>query len=107
MKNLAAMMKSASQMQQKMADMQAELEAASVEGQAGAGMVRITMSGKGAMTSIKIDPKIIDPADADMLADLIMAAHADAKRKTEAVAAEAMQKAAGGMQLPDGFKLPF
>ena len=58
MKNLAAMMKSASQMQQKMADMQAELEAASVEGQAGAGMVRITMSGKGAMTSIKIDSKI-------------------------------------------------
>ena len=107
MKNLAAMMKSASQMQQKMTDMQAELEAASVEGQAGAGMVRITMSGKGAMTSIKIDPKIIDPADPDMLADLIMAAHADAKRKTEAVAAEAMQRAAGGLQLPDGFKLPF
>jgi hypothetical protein len=107
MKNLAAMMKSASQMQQKMADMQAELEAAIVEGQAGAGMVRITLSGKGEMKSIKIDPKIIDPADADMLADLIMAAHADAKRKTEAVAAEAMQKAAGGMQLPDGFKLPF
>ena len=107
MKNLAAMMKSASQMQQKMADMQAELEAASVEGQAGAGMVRITLSGKGEMKSIRIDPKIIDPADASMLADLIMAAHADAKRKTEAVAAEAMQKAAGGMQLPDGFKLPF
>ncbi len=107
MKNLAAMMKSASQMQQKMADMQAELEAAIVEGQAGAGMVRITLSGKGDMKSIKIDPKIIDPTDPDMLADLIMAAHTDAKRKTEAVAAEAMQKAAGGLQLPDGFKLPF
>lgn len=107
MKNLAAMMKSASQMQQKMADMQAELEAATVEGQAGAGLVRITLSGKGEMKSIKIDPKIIDPADAAMLADLIMAAHADAKRKAEAVAAEAMQKAAGGMQLPEGFKLPF
>ncbi len=107
MKNLAAMMKSASQMQQKMADMQAELEAAIVEGQAGAGMVRITLSGKGDMKSIRIDPKIIDPTDPDMLADLIMAAHTDAKRKTEAVAAEAMQKAAGGLQLPDGFKLPF
>ncbi len=107
MKNLAAMMKSASQMQQKMADMQAELESATVEGQAGAGLVRITLSGKGEMKSIKIDPKIIDPADAAMLADLIMAAHADAKRKAEAVAAEAMQKAAGGMQLPEGFKLPF
>ena len=107
MKNLAAMMKSASQMQQKMAEMQAELESATVEGQAGAGLVRITLSGKGEMKSIKIDPKIIDPADAAMLADLIMAAHADAKRKAEAVAAEAMQKAAGGMQLPEGFKLPF
>ncbi|MBC7634028.1 MAG: YbaB/EbfC family nucleoid-associated protein [Acetobacteraceae bacterium] len=107
MKNLAAMMKSASQMQQKMADMQAELESATVEGQAGAGLVRITLSGKGEMKSIKIDPKIIDPADAAMLADLIMAAHADAKRKAEAVAAEAMQEAAGGMQLPEGFKLPF
>lgn len=107
MKNLAAMMKSASQMQQKMADMQAELEAAIVEGQAGAGMVRITLNGKGDMKSIAIDPKIIDPSDPDMLADLVMAAHADAKRKTEAVAAEAMQKAAGGMQLPPGLKLPF
>ena len=107
MKNLAAMMKQASQMQQKMADMQAELEAATVEGSAGAGMVRISMNGKSELKSVSIDPKIVDPADVEMLQDLFMAAHADALRKTEVVKAEAMQKAAGGIQLPPGLKLPF
>ena len=105
MKNLAAMMKQASQMQQKMADMQAELEAATVEGSAGAGMLRVT--GKNELKSVTIDPKIVDPTDVEMLQDLFLAAHSDALRKTEAVKAEAMQKAAGGIQLPPGLKLPF
>ncbi len=107
MKNLAGLMKQASQMQKKMEDMQAALEAATIEGSAGAGMVTLTMSGKGELRAIRIDPKIADPDDIEMLQDLIVAAHADAKSKIEAVAAEEMQKATGGLNLPAGLKLPF
>ena len=80
MKNLAGMMKQAQQMQQKMAEMQAKLEAAEVEGVAGAGLVRVTLTGKGALKGIKIDPKLIDPSDAEMLEDLVVAAHAVRER---------------------------
>ncbi|WP_284944373.1 YbaB/EbfC family nucleoid-associated protein [Acidisoma cladoniae] len=107
MKNLAGLMKQASQMQQKMADMQSTLESVEVEGQAGAGMVTIVLSGKGEMKRVKVDPKLADPAEMEMLEDLLIAAHADAKRKVEAMAAEEMQKVTGGMQLPAGMKLPF
>lgn len=107
MKNIAGLMKQASQMQQKMEDMQAALEAMSVEGSAGAGMVVVTMTGKTEMRSIRIDPKLADPADTEMLQDLIVAAHADAKRKIETMAAEEMQKVTGGLNLPAGMKLPF
>jgi DNA-binding YbaB/EbfC family protein len=107
MKNLAGLMKQASQMQQKMADMQSALESVEVEGQAGAGMVTIVLSGKGDMKRVKVDPKLADPAEMEMLEDLLIAAHADAKRKVEVMAAEEMQKVTGGMQLPAGMKLPF
>ena len=107
MKNIAGLMKQASQMQKKMEDMQAALEAASVEGAAGAGMVLVTMNGKGELRGVRIDPKLIDPSDAEMLQDLIVAAHADAKRKIEALAADEMRKVTGGIDLPAGMKLPF
>ena len=107
MKNLAGLMKQASQMQKKMEDMQAALESALVEGSAGAGMVTVTMTGKGDLRSLRIDPKLADPAEIEMLQDLIVAAHADAKRKIETVAAEEMRKATGGLDLPAGLKLPF
>jgi len=107
MKNIAGLMKQASQMQKKMEDMQAALEAAVVEGQAGAGMVSVIMSGKGELKSLRIDPKLADPADMEMLQDLVVAAHADARRKIEALAADEMQKATGGLNLPAGLKLPF
>ncbi|GAB0112573.1 YbaB/EbfC family nucleoid-associated protein [Acidisoma sp. C75] len=107
MKNLAGLMKQASQMQQKMQEMQSALEQAEVEGQAGAGMVSVTLSGKGDLKRLTIDPKLADPAEMEMLQDLILAAHADARRKVEAMAAEQMQKATGGLQLPPGMKLPF
>jgi DNA-binding YbaB/EbfC family protein len=100
-------MKQASQMQKKMEEMQASLEAATVDGVAGAGMVRVTLTGKGGMKGIVIDPKLADPAEMEMLQDLIVAAHEDAKRKIEAMAAEEMQKVTGGMNLPAGLKLPF
>lgn len=107
MKNLAGLMKQASQMQQKMQEMQAALEQAEVEGQAGAGMVSIVLSGKGDLKRMRIDPKLADPAEMEMLQDLIVAAHADARRKVEAVAAEEMAKVTGGLPLPPGMKLPF
>jgi len=107
MKNLAGLMKQAQQMQSKMADMQSKLEELELEGIAGAGLVTVTMSGKGDLRRIKIDPKVADPAETEMLEDLIVAAHTDAKRKIEAAAAEEMQKLTGGMQLPAGMKLPF
>jgi nucleoid-associated protein EbfC len=100
-------MKQAQQMQAKMQEMQAKLEALEITGEAGAGLVKVTLNGKSELRKIKIDPKIIDPADAELLEDLVLAAHRDAKTKIEAVSAEEMQKVTGGMQLPPGMKLPF
>jgi nucleoid-associated protein EbfC len=107
MKNLSGLMKQAQQMQEKMQEMQSKLEGMEIAGVAGAGLVTMTLNGKGDLRRIKIDPKIIDPADTEMLQDLIVAAHTDAKRKIEAAAAEEMQKVTGGLQLPPGMKLPF
>jgi len=107
MKNIAGLMKQASQMQAKMAELQARVEAMEVEGVSGAGMVTITLSGKGTMRAARIDPKLADPAEMEMLQDLIVSAHADAKRKLDALMADEMAKVTGGMELPAGFKLPF
>jgi DNA-binding YbaB/EbfC family protein len=107
MKNLSGLMKQAQQMQEKMQEVQSRLESMEVHGEAGAGLVSVTMNGKGDLRQVRIDPKVIDPADAEMLQDLIVAAHANARQKVEAAAAAEMQKVAGGMQLPPGMKLPF
>ncbi len=107
MKNIAGLMKQASQMQAKMQEMQAKLETMEVEGTAGAGLVCITLNGKGEMRRIKVDPKLADPAETEMLEDLIIAAHAEARRKIDMATAEEMQKVTGGLQLPAGMKLPF
>ncbi len=107
MKNMADMMKKATQMQARMAEMQAKVEAMEVSGEAGAGMVRVTLAGKGDMRRVQIDPKLIDPAEAEMLEDLIVSAHTDARRKLEAMMSEEMAKVTGGLELPAGLKLPF
>ena len=107
MKNLAGLMKQAQQMQSKMEEMQAKLEATEIEGSAGAGLVHVTINGKGELKRLKIDPKLIDPSEVEMLEDLVVAAHADARRKLEALTAEEMQKVAGGLGLPPGMTLPF
>jgi nucleoid-associated protein EbfC len=107
MKNLAGLMKQAQQMQSKMEEMQAKLETLEMTGEAGAGLVQVTLNGKSEMRRVKIDPKLIDPAETEMLEDLIIAAHRDAKGKIEAAAAAEMQKMTGGMNLPPGMKLPF
>jgi DNA-binding YbaB/EbfC family protein len=106
-KNLAGLMKQASQMQSKMAEMQAKMEAMEIQGSSGAGMVQLTLSGKGDLKRVKLDPKLLDPAEGEMLGDLLIAAHADARRKLDAETAAEMEKVTGGMQLPGGFKLPF
>lgn len=114
MKNLAGMLKQAQQMQSKMQEMQARLEATLVDGAAGGGMVKVTLSGKGELKKLTIDPSLVDPEEKEVLEDLIVAAHADAKQKVEAMMAEEMQKATAGLNipgmgggLPGGFKLPF
>ena len=114
MKNLSQMLKQAQSMQTKMAEMQARLEAEVVEGQAGAGMVKVSLSGKGDLRRVTIDPSLMAADEREVLEDLLVAAHADAKAKVEAVAAEEMQKATAGLNipgmgggLPGGFKLPF
>jgi nucleoid-associated protein EbfC len=105
------MLKQAQQMQTRMAEMQAKLEAATVEGQAGAGMVKITLSGKGDLKRVAIDPGLMVADEREVLEDLLIAAHADARQKVEATMAEEMQKATAGLNLPGGlpggFKLPF
>jgi len=107
MKNIAGLMKQASQMQQKMAELQARLDAAEIDGVSGAGLVRVTLSGKGVLKRMKIDPKIADPAETEMLEDLILAAHADAKAKLDEMTESEMKNATGGLSLPPGLKLPF
>jgi hypothetical protein len=107
MKNIAGLMKQAAQMQKKMEEMQATLENTTHEGVAGAGMVTVTLNGKGELRGVRIDPKLADPAEMEMLQDLLVAAHADGRRKLEAAASEEMQKVTGGLNLPGGMKLPF
>jgi DNA-binding YbaB/EbfC family protein len=105
LKNLGNMLKQAQQMQGKMAEMQARLESTEVEGQSGAGMVKVKLTGKGDLRRVTIDPSLMD--DREVLEDLLVAAHADARTKVEAMMAEEMQKATAGMALPPGLKLPF
>jgi DNA-binding YbaB/EbfC family protein len=107
MKNISGLMKQAAQMQKKMEEMQAKLESMTLEGSSGAGMVSVTLNGKGELKGVRIDPKLADPAEMEMLQDLLVAAHADAKRKIEAAAAAEMQQVTGGLNLPGGLKLPF
>ncbi len=107
MKNIADIMKQVQSMQSRMADMQTKLEGLSVTGQSGGGLVTVTMSGKGTVTAIDIDASLLKPDEKDILEDLLIAAHSDAKGKAEALAAEEMKALTGGLPLPPGLKLPF
>jgi hypothetical protein len=100
-------MKQAQQMQSKMQDMQAQLATVTATGQSGAGLVQVTLTGKGDLAGLKVDASLLNPNEAEILEDLIIAAHADAKTKIEAVMAEKMADVTGGLQLPPGMKLPF
>jgi DNA-binding YbaB/EbfC family protein len=100
-------MKQAGQMQAKMQEMQAELDNIDVEGMAGGGLVTVKLSAKGDMKGVKIDGSLLKPDEAEILEDLLVTAHADARRKADAVMQEKMQSMTGGLKLPPGLKLPF
>ena len=107
MKNqLAGLMKQAQAMQDNMQKAQEQLALVDVEGQSGAGLVKIVMSCKNDVKRVFIDPSLL-AEDKDMLEDLVAAAFNDAVRKAEATSAEKMSGVSGGMQLPPGFKMPF
>ena len=101
------MMSKAKEMQSRMAGLQDELATIEVVGTAGAGLVSITITGKGELKRIEIDPSLLKPEEREILEDLIVAAHRDAHAKAEAAIAEKMADLTGGMGLPSGFKLPF
>ncbi len=107
MKNLGQLMKQAQEMQAKMAEMQERLAEITIEGTAGAGMVTVALNGKGEMKGLKIDPALMNPDEAEIVEDLIIAAHADAKAKSEQRMAYEMKELTGGLDLPPGFNLPF
>jgi DNA-binding YbaB/EbfC family protein len=85
--------------------MQVELDQIEVEGTSGAGLVTVKLSGKGEMKSVKIDDSLIKPSEKEIVEDLIVAAHADARRKAEVLLQEKMKSVAGGLPLPPGLKL--
>ncbi len=107
MKDIMGLMKQAQAMQTRMQEVQAEMERTEVEGQSGAGMVRVTLTVKGAMKSIAIDPSLMTPGEGEILEDLIIAAHEDARKKAESVREEKMKAVTAGLPLPPGRKLPF
>jgi DNA-binding YbaB/EbfC family protein len=100
------MMKAAQEMQGRMQDMQNQIAQMTVEGRAGAGMVVVTLSGKGEMRGLKIDPSLVSD-DISVVEDLIIAAHNDAKGKLEYETNAKMQELTAGLPLPPGMKFPF
>lgn len=107
MMDFMGMMKQAQAMQAKMAEAQAELEATLLEGEAGGGLVRVTLTAKGVLKSISIDTSLLKPEESEILEDLIVSAHAQARSKADEATAEKMKAIAGGLPLPPGLKLPF
>lgn len=105
MPDFMGLMKQAAELKSKMDAMQAELDQIEVEGTSGGGMVMVTLSAKGDMKRVQIDPSLVKPEEKEIVEDLIVAAHGDARRKAEAVMQERMKSLTGGLPLPPGLKL--
>ncbi len=105
--NIAGMMKQAQAMQTKMQDVEARMTQTEVEGTAGGGAVRVMLSCKGEPKSIALDAEVVNPAEKDLLEDLILAALKDAFKKGQETAAAEVKKVMGGLNLPPGLNLPF
>ena len=105
MTDFMGLMKQAAQLQTKMQELQAELDRIEVEGTAGGGLVGVTLTAKGELRGVRIDDSLIKPDEKEILEDLLVAAHADAHRKAEAVMQDKMKSLTGGLPLPPGLKL--
>ncbi|MGO9391894.1 YbaB/EbfC family nucleoid-associated protein [Rhodoblastus sp.] len=105
--DIMGLMKKAGAMQAKMAEMQAELDNITVEGFSGGGLVKVTLTAKGALQGLSVDPSLLKVEEKEILEDLIVAAHADARRKAESLMEEKMKDLTAGLQLPPGMKMPF
>ncbi len=107
MRDIMGMMGKVKEMQAKMEQMQADIAALDIEGKSGGGLVSVRLNGKGDMLGLKIDPSLFKEDDVEILEDLIIAAHQDAKGKAEAMAAEKTKELTAGLPIPPGMKLPF
>jgi len=105
MADFLGLMKQAAELKSKMEAMQAELDRIEVEGTAGGGLLTLKLSGKGEVKAAHVDDSLLKPDQREIVEDLIVAAHADAKRKLETLLAERMQALTGGLPLPPGLKL--
>lgn len=105
--NINDMMKQAKKLQEKMAEAQEKITSIEVEGSSGGGLVKVTANGKGTIKRVQIDPTLLVPDEKEVLEDLLIAATHDAQTKAEEKANEEMNRATGGMNLPQGMKLPF
>jgi DNA-binding YbaB/EbfC family protein len=105
MADFLGLMKQAAELKSKMEAMQAELDQMEIEGTSGGGLVTVKLSGKGEVKGVKIDDTLMQPGEKEILEDLIVAAHADARRKAETLLQDKMKSVAGGLPLPPGMKL--
>jgi DNA-binding YbaB/EbfC family protein len=105
MPNFTDMMKQAAQLQSKMQALQEELDTITVDGTAGGGMLTVTLTAKGDLKGVKIDDSLLKPEEKEILEDLLVAAHADARKRAEAVMQEKMKSLTGGLPLPPGLGL--
>ncbi len=105
MKDLLGMMSKVKEMQARMEQMQAELETIEVDGAAGGGMVKVRLTAKGALVAITIDPSLLNPEESEILEDLIVAAHSEARGKAERLLAEKSAALTAGLPIPPGMKL--
>jgi DNA-binding YbaB/EbfC family protein len=108
LKDLSEVMRQAQEMQRKLAEAQARMETLTAEGSAGGGLVMVRLKGKGELDAVRFDPSLLKPDEAEIVEDLVKAAHADARRKLDEKIEDEMRKATGGLggMLP-GFKMPF
>jgi hypothetical protein len=105
MPDFMGLMKQAAELKSKMEAMQAELDRIEVDGTAGGGMVTVRLSAKGEMKGVQVDPSLMKPDEKEIVEDLLVAAHADARRKAEALMQEKMKALTGGLPLPPGFDI--
>lgn len=105
MRDIMGLMKQAQAMQQKIADMQAEMDTILVEGASGGGLVKVTMTAKGEVKGVSIDPSLLKPDEGEIVEDLILAACADARARADRTMQERMAELTKGMPIPPGMKL--